>query len=190
MPIHTVKRNVLPTPGSLSSQTWPPISSTSRRQMVSPSPVPPCFRVVDESACMKGWNRRAACSFVMPMPVSLMENRSLTFSPVRSSSSAFTRISPRSVNFTALFTRLVMIWPRRSGSPSSAVGTSSATSTRNSSPLSWAFWAVRVVTEAITSSSEKSVVSMSSFPASILEKSRISLMMPSSDVPALWTLLT
>jgi hypothetical protein len=32
-------------PGSLSSQTRPPISSTNRREMVRPSPVPPCLRV-------------------------------------------------------------------------------------------------------------------------------------------------
>ena len=37
-PSQTVKKKVLPTPGSLSSQTRPPISSTSRRQMVRPKP--------------------------------------------------------------------------------------------------------------------------------------------------------
>ena len=36
----------------------------------------------------------------------------------------------------------------------------------------------------------KSVVSRSSLPASIFEKSRMSLMIASSEVPALWTLLT
>ena len=65
-----------------------------------------------------------------------------------------------------------------------------ATCARNSSPFSCAFCAVSVVTELITSSSLKSVVSMSSRPASIFEKSRMSLMMASSDVPALWILLT
>jgi hypothetical protein len=61
---------------------------------------------------------------------------------------------------------------------------------QNSRPLSWAFCAVNVVTELITSSSLKSVLSMSSRPASIFEKSRMSLITASSDVPALWTLLT
>ena len=88
-PSQTVKKKVLPTPGSLSSQMRPPISSTSRRQMVRPSPVPPCLRVVDMSACVNGWNSFAACSLVMPMPVSRTENLSCTFSPVRSSSSMF-----------------------------------------------------------------------------------------------------
>jgi hypothetical protein len=36
-----VKWNVLPLPGSLSTQTPPPISSTRRVEMVSPRPVPP-----------------------------------------------------------------------------------------------------------------------------------------------------
>ena len=112
----------MPTPGSLSSQMRPPISSTSRRQIVSPRPVPPCLRVVDMSACVNGWNSFADCSGVMPMPVSRTENLSCTFSPVRSSSSMSSRISPRSVNFTALLTRLVRIWPRRSGSPSRCSG--------------------------------------------------------------------
>src|SRR5436309_3204267 len=73
------------TPASLSSQIRPPMSSTSRRQMVKPRPVPPCLRVVDISAWLKGWNNFADCSFVMPMPVSRTENLSCTFSPVRSS---------------------------------------------------------------------------------------------------------
>ena len=59
----------------------PPIISTSRLQIVSPRPVPPYLRVVEPSACVNGWNIRAACSGVMPMPVSRTENSSLTFSP-------------------------------------------------------------------------------------------------------------
>ena len=72
----TVKLNVLPLPGSLSSQTRPPINSASLREIESPRPVPPCLRVVDMSAWEKGWNSFAACSRVMPMPVSRTENLS------------------------------------------------------------------------------------------------------------------
>ena len=53
-PSQAVKKNVVPTPGSLSSQMRPPINSTSRRQIVRPRPVPPCLRVVDMSACVNG----------------------------------------------------------------------------------------------------------------------------------------
>src|SRR5690606_30752497 len=42
----SVKRNVLPCPGALSTQTWPPWASTSRLTIESPSPVPPCSRVL------------------------------------------------------------------------------------------------------------------------------------------------
>ena len=56
----SVNENVVPAPGSLSSQSRPSISSTRRRQMVRPRPVPPCLRVVDMSACVNGWNSFAA----------------------------------------------------------------------------------------------------------------------------------
>ena len=156
--------------------------------MVSPRPVPPCLRVVDMSACVNGWKRRADCSGVIPAPVSRIEKRSFTRSPVCSTSSALSRISPRSVNLTALLMRFVRICPSRSGSPRSACGIEEGTSARNSSPFSCAFCPVTVVTDEITSSSWNDVVSRSSRPASIFEKSRMSLMMPRSDVPAAWTL--
>jgi hypothetical protein len=70
-PSQAVKETVVPTSGSLSSPICPSIISTRRRQIVRPRPVPPCLRVVDMSPCVKGWNRRSACSRVMPMPVSL-----------------------------------------------------------------------------------------------------------------------
>ena len=43
-------QNVEPSPGALTRPSLPPISSTSWRQMASPSPVPPNLRVVEESA--------------------------------------------------------------------------------------------------------------------------------------------
>ena len=184
------ERNVLPTPASLSSQIWPPISSTSRRQIVSPRPVPPCLRVVDMSAWVNGWNSFAACSRVMPMPVSRTENLSCTFSPVRSQLLDFEADLAALGELHGVVDQVGQDLASRSGSPSSCCGMSGATSARNSRPLSCAFWAVSVVTELMTSSSRKSVVSMSSLPASIFEKSRMSLMIASSEVPALWTLLT
>src|SRR5215831_17909194 len=53
-PYRDVKRNVLPFPGSLSTHIRPPIFSTRRREMGSPSPVPPYCRAVDPSACTNG----------------------------------------------------------------------------------------------------------------------------------------
>ena len=48
----TVKRE--PTPGSLSTETRPPISWQKRDTMARPRPVPPYLRVVVTSACVNG----------------------------------------------------------------------------------------------------------------------------------------
>lgn len=50
-PTCAVKQNVAPLPASLSTVIFPPIISTSCAQIVNPNPVPPYFRVVEESAC-------------------------------------------------------------------------------------------------------------------------------------------
>ena len=50
---------MLPCSSSLSAQIFPPISSTSCRAIESPSPLPPYFLAVDESACAKLAIRRA-----------------------------------------------------------------------------------------------------------------------------------
>src|ERR1700733_3447008 len=52
--IRTVKRKLVPRPISLSNQILPPIIAANRADIVSPRPVPPYLRVVDESACVKG----------------------------------------------------------------------------------------------------------------------------------------
>ena len=49
--IRTVKWNVLPCPGWLSTQIRPPIKPASRCEIANPRPVPPKRRVVDASAC-------------------------------------------------------------------------------------------------------------------------------------------
>ena len=49
----TVTCMVQPDPSVLSAQMCPPISSARRLQMLSPSPVPPYFLVVEESTCVK-----------------------------------------------------------------------------------------------------------------------------------------
>ena len=79
-----VNEKVLPWPGSLSTQIFPPIISTNRLQMVNPSPVPPYSRVVDESAWVKLSNIWGCFSRGMPMPVSRTENNSSTV-PISSS---------------------------------------------------------------------------------------------------------
>ncbi len=96
----------------------PPIISTSCCEIARPRPVPPYLRVIEPSAWLKDWNRRASCSSSMPMPVSLTRKaqRERRRRRARAASTA-TTISPRSVNLTALPVRLIRTWPRRSGSP-------------------------------------------------------------------------
>lgn len=52
-PTFVVNQNVLPSPGRLCTPTAPPMSSASRWEMLSPSPLPPCLRVVDASTWLK-----------------------------------------------------------------------------------------------------------------------------------------
>lgn len=67
--------------GGAVALTLPPISSTRRLQILSPSPVPPYLRVVEASACWNAENRLLICAGVEPMPVS----RTVTFSQTHGS---------------------------------------------------------------------------------------------------------
>ena len=74
-----VNRNVEPLPGpSLSAHMRPPISSARRLLIARPRPVPPYLRVVEESAWENDWNRRPMPSGERPMPVSRTANVSST----------------------------------------------------------------------------------------------------------------
>ena len=68
IPNGAVKWNVLPSPGSLSTQIRPPIMWTSVAEIVRPSPVPPNRRVVDPSAWLNASKIVACLSAGMPMP--------------------------------------------------------------------------------------------------------------------------
>jgi hypothetical protein len=143
--------------------------------------------VVDPSAWLNAENSLALCSCVMPMPVSATATSRHTL-PSRSSSRVIdTWMCPSSVNLTALLIRLVRIWLTRSGSPKSPCGMSSATLNTSSKCFSLARCPISVLTLPSTSSTQNGMVSIVSAPASIFEKSRMSLMMPSNDTPAVWT---
>ena len=72
-----VKMKVVPWPGVLSNVRSPPMSRASRRLIASPSPVPPYWRDVEVSACMKAWNSFPCCSWGIPIPVSRTVARSV-----------------------------------------------------------------------------------------------------------------
>src|SRR3982751_4006001 len=70
-----VKVNVLPWLGSLSTQIFPFISSTSCDEIVSPRPVPPNL-LVDELSAWENASKIQRCLFFgIPIPVSVMAKR-------------------------------------------------------------------------------------------------------------------
>ena len=186
IPSGTVNVKQLPAPGVLSTEIVPFISSTSWREIDRPRPVPPYRRVVELSAWVKESNRYSSWPAVMPMPVSLTENASMTrpspAAPGRASTA--TTISPCSVNLTALPVRLISTWPRRSGSPTSRAGTPGPTRNTSSIPLASVFTPTRFDSWSSISSSENGTASTDILPAAIFEWSRMSLMMPSRCSPA------
>ena len=71
-----VNQNVLPCPGSLSTPISPPNAVTICRLIARPSPVPPYSRVVEESPCENDSNSRERTSGWIPAPVSVTSTRS------------------------------------------------------------------------------------------------------------------
>src|SRR5205085_12063565 len=71
----TLKWNVLPWPGTLSTQMRPPCCSTMPLQITSPRPVPPALRVADESICENLWNSLGRSRAAMPSPKSRTPTR-------------------------------------------------------------------------------------------------------------------
>ncbi len=178
-----VNQNVLPSPSSLSTPIRPCIISTKRREIAKPRPVPPCFRVVDPSACVNAWNKRSCTSDAKPIPVSATAKRKLWVRASPSARATCTTTSPPSVNLMALPTRLVKICRNRPGSPSTQVGTAACTKLTSSMPLVAAGSARISNTSSMARRSSKLMISSSILPASILEKSKISLMIDNSARP-------
>ena len=183
-----VNQNVEPFPTSLSMPISPPINSASCLEMESPRPVPPYLRVVEPSAWVNGVKMAARRSSGIPMPVSRTEKRIMTDSASSDSVSALITTSPSWVNFMALPARLVIIWRILPGSPFNFDGTSGSILQISSRPAS----AARIASSSAVSSTvvlkSKSIISMLSFPASILEKSRMSLISSKRFSPLLRTI--
>jgi hypothetical protein len=105
-----VKKKVEPVPGPwLSTHMLPPINSAKRLLIARPSPVPPYFRVVLESACENDWNSRPMPCADRPMPVSRTAKVRVNLPPSRCFAATPSTTSPASVNFTALLSRFSMI---------------------------------------------------------------------------------
>ncbi len=176
----TETRKLLPTINVLSTSMVPPINSTRCLLMARPSPVPPKRRAIESSPWRKGLNSCWICGALMPIPLSRIVKRTCTRSGSADSSAASTSTSPVAVNLTALPARLISTCSRRVASPSSRFGTSGARRITTSSGLFCVIGISRLATRCSMSSSENSVWSSVSLPASILEKSSTSLTMCSS----------
>src|SRR6266481_5141013 len=87
----------------LFSVTVPPCNSIMARTSGSPSPVPSCCRLSEESTCSNGLSTRSRSSAGIPIPVSAM----IRTSPfLRSNRAESSMVPPGGVNFTELETRL------------------------------------------------------------------------------------
>ena len=177
---------VEPWPGWLTTVMSPPMSVASWRLIARPSPVPPKRRVVEPSSCTKASKIAAWFSGRMPVPVSTTSMTSDTC--VSDGFTPRARIStwPLAVNLSAFDTRFMRIWRMRSSSPLAQRCRYGSMSSSSSMP----FWCARCANRSMTSSTtwrmSRSCVSRRSLPASIFEKSRMSLMMASSASAELW----
>ncbi len=181
-----MNQKVEPLPGALARPISPPIIVTRRRQIARPSPVPPKRRVVELSDCVNDSNTLACASGAMPTPVSSTSQRSLIASPSPAINPSRSATLPRSVNFTALPSRLTRTWRSRTGSPRRPAGTAASTLDVNARPFSCARRATTAVASRTSTRGSKSIASSVSLPASIFEKSRMSLMMSSRATPEPW----
>ena len=142
----SVNQKVVPIFSMLSTPIWPPINSTNRLQIASPSPVPPKRPWIDASAWAKRPNNDFTFSGAMPMPVSRISTRKLCTESGPAAARTATVTAPLSVNLTALPMRLTRIWLIRVGSPNSAGATWSSTTVLIVIPLSLADSEKRAVT--------------------------------------------
>ena len=138
----SVTRKRLPRPGVLSSESEPPRSLTRRSTIERPRPKPSTPRA--ERRRTNSAKIRSRSSGAMPRPVSRTEKVSC---PSATSTRSVTE--PRSVNFSALDTRLSAICRMRKASPTTSRSAPAAASSRRSSPLAAAAAAkpVRIVSK-------------------------------------------
>ena len=109
-PVSMLTRKELPSPGVLSPLISPPSIWARRRLIVRPRPVPPKRRVIELSACEKGWKMAAICSEFMPRPESITSKPMRGWGAAGGSSRRTTkRTPPSSVNLTALPSKLMRI---------------------------------------------------------------------------------
>ncbi len=179
-----VKWNVDPLPSpSLVTHMLPPINSASRLLMASPRPVPPYLRVVEESACENDWNNRPICSLDSPIPVSRTLKWSSTSPSATGEEVTLSTTSPCSVNFTEFASRLSMTCRSRVTSLLIPSGISPSNRYARSRLFSAARGPTNSSADSTHSRRSSGCTSTSMRPASIFEKSKMSLMMVNNASP-------
>ena len=177
---------MVPTPFLLFTLISPPKSSTRDFVITKPNPVPPYFRVVESSSCLKGSNISSSFSETIPIPVSEISNCMLTPDSVSPIILQLNIISPFSVNFIALLRRLIRICFNRFESDNILSGILLSKSQINST-CSFVLMRTFIIsmTSLIKSSKTKNLFSIPNSPASIFEKSSMSLIIFRSVLPLL-----
>src|SRR5580704_14950261 len=175
--IEIVKVDPLPT--SEWTVMRPPCSSTMRREIDRPSPVPPFLRVMVLSTCWNSSKMRAWSAGAMPGPESTTENS-------KRSAACTARIStpPWSVNLMALPTRLSSTCASRRASPV-PVGRPGATVEPSLRFLARASDSVAAMGVATIAGALFASIASTSLPGLVLERSRTSLIRPSRCRPLL-----
>ncbi len=175
-----------PAPACCRRRPRRPSARASWRVIASPRPVPPYLRVVELSACSKALNRAGACArgrcrCPCPPPRSARS----TLSAGSSQRGRAGRCCRAAVNLTALLAKLSRAWRSRVGSPQQA-----RRARRRDRPAAAAPWPAAALGEHATRRCRRSrrgrrrCRSSVSLPASIFERSRMSLMIASRCWPA------
>src|SRR5262249_22493890 len=106
VPTGTIRVNVEPWRGLLSSVMRPPRTVARRRQIARPRPVPPASRVGGGSACEKASKIRVWSASAIPIPVSMT---AMEISWLPRWYTAVTVTEPRGVNLSAFVRRFSRI---------------------------------------------------------------------------------
>ena len=165
----------------------PPINWMSCREIARPSTVPPKRLVVEVSAWVNEPKISLSFSLGIPIPVSFTAISRLTSSGPIVWLVTPTNTSPVSVKLIAFPTRLMMTFRILVVSPRRDWGTSGSTWFTRSIPFTSAEKSIICKVSLSMSRSWKGWGFTSSLPASILEKSRMSLMRKSSESAEDWT---
>ena len=183
------KENVDPCCGVLTTFSSPPIRATRCWLRARLRPVPVLCGSALSSIVAEASNSCARCSGAIPMPESRTVNEKVFWAVAAAAATALrtrwasSTTSPRSVNFTALLSRLVSTCSSRCRSPITIGWASIAALQINSMPRSLASVAKGAIASANRSGRWNSTGVSSMFPASIRERSSTSFNMPSSVVP-------